>query len=104
MAQLTNRLREHRLRSGLTQEEVADRLDKSRTTVSRHESGNQEFTLDDLERYAKIYNCSPITLLIDLPVVPETPEEIEALTFFRQVDDADRLLALQLLRKLVARR
>ena len=50
--QLARKLIEARVRAGLTQEEVAERMGTSQPTVARLESGHKP-SLKTLERYAK---------------------------------------------------
>ena len=48
--------REHR---GLTQEKVADRLDTTKATVSRMESGKTQFNRGYVEALAEALDCEP---------------------------------------------
>ncbi len=97
---LTNRLKEFRKRAGLSQEEAAERLGVSHSTVSRHERGLQGFTQDDLRHYADLYKCSPVELISDISLLAQTAAEREVLEALRKLDPADHALALQLLRKM----
>lgn len=59
-----NRLRELRLERKLTQEEVAKLLDIDNTTVSKHETGLRGLSLEDIEKYARLYKVEPFELFI----------------------------------------
>lgn len=60
---LNDRLRELRQKSGLTQEQVAERLGVTRQTISSYESGRTEPGLDILRELAKIYNADVSEIL-----------------------------------------
>ena len=52
------RLKELRKRRGLSQQEVADRLGVTRSTISAYERNNKSPSLEALEKLAIIYNSS----------------------------------------------
>ena len=56
-------LRNVRQASGKTQAEIADYLHMSRSTVVQMERGNRRTTAEDIERLARLYQCSPSVLL-----------------------------------------
>ena len=60
--------REHR---GLTQEQLASRLETSVASISRIESGTQPYTQDVLEALADALNTDPASLLMRNPEAPE---------------------------------
>ena len=60
--------REHR---GLTQEQLADRLETSVASISRLESGMQPYTQDVLEALAEALNTDPASLIMRDPAHPE---------------------------------
>lgn len=62
---LKNRLRELREARKLTQQEVAKLLDIDHTTVSRHESGSRDLSLEDIQKYARLYKVESYELFID---------------------------------------
>ena len=53
--ELLNRLRTARLAAGLTQEEVAERLGKHQSFVSRSETGERRMDVIELQAFAAIY-------------------------------------------------
>lgn len=53
-------LRQYRLKSGLTQAELADKISESQSFVSKYESGEQRIDLCELER---ICNHLDVSLL-----------------------------------------
>jgi len=53
--ELLNRLRTARLEAGLTQEEVAKRLGKNQSFVSRSETGERRIDVIELQAFAAIY-------------------------------------------------
>ena len=60
---LSEVLKEHRLRCGMTQEFVAERLDVSRQAVSKWESGTSDPSTANLLALAKLYGLSADELL-----------------------------------------
>ena len=54
----SERLKEQRLKSNLTQQQVADRLNISRTAVGKWETGTAYPDVEKLIALAKIYKCS----------------------------------------------
>jgi len=54
--QFLDRLRAARTESGLTQEDVARRLKKPQSFVSKCESGERRVDVVELERFAKLYD------------------------------------------------
>jgi transcriptional regulator with XRE-family HTH domain len=57
-------LRAHRKRRRLTLEKVAAEMGIAKNTLSEKENGIKRITLDELERLAEIYGCSPLALLM----------------------------------------
>lgn len=66
-------LREWRKYRELSQEEVAEKLEIDRTTISRVERGETPYDQDILERLALIYLCDPEDLLSINPMKPDQP-------------------------------
>jgi transcriptional regulator with XRE-family HTH domain len=60
--------REHR---GLTQEQLAERLETSVASISRLESGTQPYTQDVLEALADALGTDPASLIMRNPDDPE---------------------------------
>lgn len=56
-------MKECRVKTGFTQEKIADILGTSRVTISRWESGASEPSFNTLRTLKKIYNCSLDDLL-----------------------------------------
>jgi len=63
--ELLNRLRTARLEAGLTQEEVAKRLGKNQSFVSRSETGERRIDVIELQAFADIYR-KPISYFLNL--------------------------------------
>jgi len=85
--------REHR---GLTQEQLADRLETSVASVSRLESGTQPYTQDTLEALADALNTDPASLIMR---DPSNPEAIWSL--WDQAKQGERQLIEELARSVV---
>lgn len=56
---------------GLTQEQLADRLETSVASISRIESGTQPYTQDVLEALAEALMTDPASLLMRNPTDPD---------------------------------
>lgn len=79
---------------GLTQEDFADRLGVSHSTVSRIERGLLGYTQDFLEAAADALLCEPADLIMRDPTKPGAPWSIwDQLTPFKR-DQAARMLAV----------
>lgn len=52
-----------RIRSGLTQEELAEKLGKAKSTISMYENGNREPDYETLEEIADYFNVDINTLV-----------------------------------------
>ena len=57
------RLRECRIKYGLTQQQVADALQISSVNYSRYETGVRQMSLEDVIKLAAFYQCSTDELL-----------------------------------------
>jgi len=55
-AYFVERLKQARLDSGLSQSQVAKKLDRPQSHISNVESGQQRVDVVELKRFAKIYN------------------------------------------------
>lgn len=64
-------LREWRKHRGLTQQQLADRLDIDRTIVSKTETGKLEYNQHFLEAAADALMCEPADLLVRDPTAPD---------------------------------
>lgn len=62
-ADLGQRIREERIRHGLTQKDLADRVDLTRTSVTNIELGRQKLLVHTLVDIAEALNIAPGTLL-----------------------------------------
>lgn len=61
------RLREARLLSGLSQGQVAKRMDMHRPTISEIEAGNRKVSVEELSRFAALYDVGVTYLTGDAP-------------------------------------
>jgi transcriptional regulator with XRE-family HTH domain len=68
------RIRRRRVGEGLTQQQLADRLQLARTSITNVEGGNQPLSAWLLWRISDILRCSPMDLLPTPAEVPETDD------------------------------
>lgn len=57
------RLKEYRKKNGMSQQDIADRLDISGNTVSQWETGDRRPNIDMLIRLTEIFGCTADELL-----------------------------------------
>ena len=60
----SNRLHQLRKEKGLTQQQLADLIGKSKTAISNYESGRIEPSIEELIKLSKVLNCSLDYLII----------------------------------------
>ena len=58
-----DRLKESRIKSGLTQEQLAEKLGIAKSTLSGYESGNREPNVQTIKKIADVLNVSADELL-----------------------------------------
>jgi transcriptional regulator with XRE-family HTH domain len=81
------RLREARRLAGLSQGQVAKRMDMHRPTVTEIEAGNRRVSVDELKKFAALYDASvayltgeaPDTLELDDPRLKLAARELKKL-------------------------
>lgn len=94
--------REWREKRGLTQEQLAERIGKSRGLVAQLESNRTNYTGDTLEALAVALRCEPWDLL---NVNPSKEREVVDITdLLREATPEQRAEALGYIRGLVGRR
>jgi transcriptional regulator with XRE-family HTH domain len=90
------RLKEARRLSGLSQGQVAQRINLHRPSISEIEAGNRKVSAEELTRFAEIYDVSlayltaeaPLTLEVDDPRIQLAARELKKLS----PDSLDKLL------------
>ena len=70
LSYISNNIRSYRIRSGLTQREVADKLGVSRITYNIYEVNPKKVRIETLQQIALIFNCN----LMDFFVQPKVAE------------------------------
>jgi transcriptional regulator with XRE-family HTH domain len=85
-------IREWRKYRGLTQEQLAGRLDVDRTTISKIESGKQEYSQHFLEVTAYALRCEPADLIMRDPTQPSAIWSI-----WDSIPDAEKPKAIAIL-------
>lgn len=88
--------KEWRVHRGLSQEQLADRLETSVASISRIESGTQPYTQDVLEALAEALSTDPASLIMRNPDDPEAMWSI-----WEQAKKGERLLIEELARSVV---
>jgi transcriptional regulator with XRE-family HTH domain len=88
--QLRARMKEARLRAGLSQEQAAKRLRADTRTYGRWERGESSFPLKRVEQLAKVFKVKPQDLIADRQA--DIDEQLHELR--QEVDDLQRLVRL----------
>ncbi|TNE58639.1 MAG: XRE family transcriptional regulator [Sphingomonadales bacterium] len=85
-------IKEWRKHRGLTQEQLASRLEIDRTTISKIESGKQEYSQGFLEAAAYALRCDPADLIMRDPTTPSAVWSI-----WDAIPDSDKPRAIAIL-------
>jgi len=92
----------HRVRSGLTQEAVAERLGVGNEAVSRIERGIVMPNITRLLELADIFGCEAAELLSEVsPLVEDQASRVNHL--LASLDQSDRQLVIELVERLATR-
>ena len=92
----------HRVRSGLTQEAVAERLGVGNEAVSRIERGIVMPNITRLLELADIFGCEAAELLSEVsPLVEDQTSRVNHL--LASLDQSDRQLVIELVERLATR-
>lgn len=79
---MAQRIKEERLKKGLTQEQLADRLGVQKSAVAKYENGRIEnIKRSTIVRMAAIFGCDPCYLLdlMEKPAVSSLDQKIDKL-------------------------
>ena len=104
MSKFSIRLIELRNGTGLTQAELARKLDMSRSTLGMYETAKREPDIETLERIADFFNVdmdyllgntNKTTMLIERKELPLNDSERSFLDSFRRLDDTDQARILE---------
>lgn len=90
------RLKDLRESRGLSQQQLADKLNVSRATISSWETSRTEPNLGQIEQLAKIFNCTKTRIIdgadqVDYALTLED-DEILIIEAYRKLSAADKLL------------
>jgi transcriptional regulator with XRE-family HTH domain len=72
--QLRKLLREMRLRHGLTQEEVAERLGNHQSFVSKYEGGERRLSVIEFVHVARALDAEPVAVLRQVIAIVDSNE------------------------------
>ena len=102
---LADKLKELRKNFCMTQDDIAELLDMSRTTFSKYENGAANPPLSGLRKLSAIYNVPIEYLIHDEPssklifnsgTEDKVPDEESAFQYFSQLTKEERMLILKL--------
>ncbi len=83
-------IKKYRELSGLSQAEVARRLDVSRQVYNNYELGKREADYETLLKLAELFNTTVECLLRDTPQTQLTAEHLELMRLFDSLSDDDK--------------
>lgn len=81
-----NRIKEIRERLGVSQEELAGKINTTQPTVSRYESAKRRLTFSTLDRLGTALGCHWAEFYAPVPI-PKDKREARLLENFRQLSD-----------------
>ena len=95
--EIGKKIKQLRLKMGLSQIELADKLNTTKQTIYKYENGIvTNIPSDKIERMAKIFNVSPADIMgwtnniNNTPIDNYTDEEKRLINNYRVLDDIDR--------------
>lgn len=94
---LGKRIREERMRIGLTQEQIAEYIDVSTTYIGFIERGERSVTLEKLALLAECFRVPVDSLLHEIPSDPMAKEKNEQLLYLWErasLDEQDMILSI----------
>lgn len=77
MNKYNNRIKELRIDSNLSQEELADKLNINSVTLSRYESGHRSPPFDTLKRLSEVFDGISIEYIMGEIKIPSIDTELE---------------------------
>ena len=98
-------IRNNRKRLGLTQKELAKRINVDRSTIAQWETGISAPRMGNVEKLASVFGIPVSELLIDstsLDYTASNPDERELLDYYRVLTDAGKALLLNDARAIVS--
>lgn len=98
---LGKRLREERLHSGLTQEQVAEAVNVSTTYIGLIEHGERSVTLDKLIALSQCFHVSVDYLLQDDIPLTNSIQEKQLLSLWHNANEQERETILSVIRSIV---
>lgn len=81
-------IKKYRKEKGLTQRELADKLNIATNSLSRYEIGERRPPIDMIEKIAEILNVTPIQLMYDEEVENALNQSAEILSNFNPNDSS----------------
>lgn len=102
--EMKDRIKEQRLKLGLTQEELAERLDLKKSAIAKYENGRVEnIKRSMILKMSELFGCSPCYLMaLDDPDVEDSdtapslrPDERRLLVNYNLLNEVGRVEALQ---------
>jgi transcriptional regulator with XRE-family HTH domain len=102
VAGIPERLKDARFRRGLTQDDVAQRLNVSRSLISQYESGKTMVSVEHLLKLARILDESAVTLMgLSVRSISSFPPSIvEVAEMMEHLCPEDRNVVLRLVKGL----
>lgn len=98
---LGKRLREARIRSGLTQEQTAENINVSTTYIGLVERGERSVTLEKLVLLAQCFHTTVDNLLSDSLPASESPEDTRMHLLWDSASPSEKALILSIMQSVL---
>jgi transcriptional regulator with XRE-family HTH domain len=99
---LGKRLREERVRSGLTQEQIAEHINVSTTYIGLVERGERSVTLEKLILLAKCYHVTIDCLLQESVPITSLQQDEELMTLWKLATDDEKNMILSIIKSVLS--
>lgn len=99
---LGKRIREERLRSGLTQEQLAEQINVSTTYIGLIERGERAVTLEKIILLANCLHVTIDTLLNDFIPTSDSIDNVQLLSLWNSATQEQRAIILELAKSVLS--
>ena len=88
---MKNNLRTIRKKYNLTQQQVAEKMQMTKSTISRYESQSQRLDINVINKLSQAIGCDPLEIIADKGKICLTEEEERLIANFRKLNSVDKV-------------